>query len=75
VSEGSFPEQGSPKTLLGGSCSSAHRRSGYSSPGCVPAEPDSTLPDDHEMLARSKMAIERNTLVDLQLLRCGRHWT
>jgi hypothetical protein len=28
-----------------GLCASAHRRSGYSSSGCVPAEPDSASPD------------------------------
>jgi hypothetical protein len=28
-----------------GSCASAHRRSGYSSSSCVPAEPDSASPD------------------------------
>src|ERR1700692_2611212 len=30
---------------LRGQCASAHRRSGYSSSSCVPAEPDSASPD------------------------------
>jgi hypothetical protein len=45
VSEGGPKQHGH----LGPRCASAHRRSGYSSFGCVPAEPNSASPDTNNL--------------------------